>query len=186
MQNPVHHLTNQSFQLQFNPQKIKRAKNPDYLRKCINNGIKYIPRLLRIILLHRELPPWIIMRMRRHKHLQLLRIPLIPFITHLPPLLPRPSIHIQELYPIVQLLRRHIHLRLQHHSVVLVRHFPSSRLSRGLEREARCAETGPGGFVEVGRDGSRNAVPEDHEEEEDEGDDEPDREEVCEDEVFQG
>lgn len=38
----------------------------------------------------------------------------------------------------------------------------------------------------MGRDGSRNAVPEDHEEEEDEGDDEPDGEEVGEDEVFQG
>ena len=38
----------------------------------------------------------------------------------------------------------------------------------------------------MGRDGSRIVVPEDHEEEEDEGDNEPDGEEVCEDEVFEG
>ena len=31
----------------------------------------------------------------------------------------------------------------------------------------------------MGRDGSWNAVPKDHEEEEDVGDDEPDGEEVC-------
>ena len=37
----------------------------------------------------------------------------------------------------------------------------------------------------MGRDGSWNAVPEDHEEEENEGDDELDGEEVCEDEVFE-
>ena len=34
----------------------------------------------------------------------------------------------------------------------------------------------------MGRDGSRNAVPKDHEEEEDE----PDGKEVCKDEVFEG
>ena len=38
----------------------------------------------------------------------------------------------------------------------------------------------------MGRDGSQNAVLEDHKEEEDEGDDEPDGEEVCKDEVFEG
>ena len=38
----------------------------------------------------------------------------------------------------------------------------------------------------MGRDGSWNAVPKDHEEEEDVGDDEPDGEEVCKDEVFEG
>ena len=38
----------------------------------------------------------------------------------------------------------------------------------------------------MGRDGSQNVVPKDHEEEEDVGDDEPDGEEVCINEVFEG
>jgi hypothetical protein len=47
--------------------------------------------------------------MRHHKNLQFLTIPFVPFVAHSPPLLPRPTILIQELDSIIQTLCGYIH-----------------------------------------------------------------------------
>jgi hypothetical protein len=145
-----------SIRPQFNLEMIKN-KNPLHLRKRLNNGIKYEPGLPLIVLLHRELPTRIVVRMGHHKHLQLLRVPLVPLVAHPPPLFPRPTIDIQELNPVVQFLRRDIHRGAQNGVVqgvgFSVNGFPGLREPRG-----------PG--LEVGRDGSGHAVAEHDDEEE--------------------
>lgn len=118
------------------------------------------------------------MRMRHHKDLQLLRIPLVSFIGHLPTLLPRATVHIRELNLVVQALGRDIHGGGGSGDV--------SRNGLPVTRFSLLGESGRGpGFVQGG-DRLRDAVAEDDEEEEEEGDGEADGEEVLEEEVPKG
>lgn len=134
-----------------------------------------MPGLPSIVLLDSELPTRIVMRMGHHKDLQLLRVPLVPFIAHLPPLLPSTPIHIQELNLIIQILGRDIN--------------PSSSLVAGVNQR-RLPVNGIPGLRNSGRaplemrgDGFGDAVTVNNEEEEEEGRHEADGEEIREDEV---
>lgn len=75
-----------------------------HLGKRLDDGIKYMARLPIVVLFDGELPTRIVMRMRHHENLQFLRIPLVPFVIHYPTLFPRPTILIQELDLVVQIL----------------------------------------------------------------------------------
>ncbi|GER29449.1 cysteine/Histidine-rich C1 domain family protein [Striga asiatica] len=92
-----------------------------------------MPRLPIIILLNGQLPPRIIVRVRHHEHLQFLLIPLIPLVTHAPPLLPRAAILVQELDLIIQLLGSDIHSGRQKNGVV------RGLLRNGLARPGRAS-----------------------------------------------
>lgn len=121
------------------------------------------------------------MRVRNHKHLQLLGVPLVPFVGHPPPLLPGPTIHILELNRVVQIFRRDVHRGSQ--NGVLGCGF-------GQHRFPVNGFPGPGeawrlGF-EVGGDGPGHAVAEDDEQEKEKRDREADSQEVGENEVAYG
>lgn len=116
------------------------------------------------------------MRMRYHKNLQFLFIPLIPLITHAPPLLPRPAVLIHKLDLIIQLLGSNIHIRRQNGPVWRLVHERLPR-SRGAPPRRRRSQ------LERPRDGGEA---EQDEEEEDEGDAEADREEIRDDEIAEG
>lgn len=75
----------------------------------MHNGIKYMPRLSIIVLVHSELPSRIVMRVRHHEHLQLLRVPLVSPVRHTPPLLPRAAVDVQKLNLVVQRLGGDVH-----------------------------------------------------------------------------
>ena len=122
------------------------------------------------------------MRVRHHEDLQLLLLPLVSFIRHLPPLLPRTSVYVLELDPIVQILRSDIHDGGDGERIVYV-----SPVDDTLPRlhESVGSGGGGGGGEEAGGDRFRDAEVEEREEEEEEGDGESDEEEVGEEEVYE-
>lgn len=119
------------------------------------------------------------MRMRDQEHLQPLLVPLVPLVTHPPPLLPRAAVDVQELDLVVQVLSRDVDLGAEGGVVDALDE--GDRLA-GLEGPA----VGCGGGAEAGRDGLGDAEEEEGEEEEEEGGGEGDGDEVGEDEVDQG
>lgn len=127
-----------------------------------------MPRLPIIVLLDSELPSRIIMRMRHHKHLQFLLIPLVPFISHTPSLLPRAAILIQELDLIIEVFGSNIHSACQNG---VVRRLVEERLSRPDRASSGC------GRAKNNRLGDSGEAKDDEKEEE-EGETEADSEEV--------
>lgn len=94
--------------LQTYPLRIQNFQNPYNLRERFHDSIKDMPGLLIVILLDGQLPSRVIMRVRNHKDLQLLPVPLITPVRDPPPLLPRAAIIVPELDPIIKLLRRDV------------------------------------------------------------------------------
>lgn len=88
----------------MNRRRIQKERANFDFGESINDGIQNMSGLVIVVLLHGHLPPGVIVRVRHHKHLELLRVPLVPPVLHLPPLLPRPAINIRELDPVVQIL----------------------------------------------------------------------------------
>ena len=135
-----------------------------------------MPGLPLIVLSHRELPTGIVMRVRHHNHLQLLRVPLVAFVTDSPSLLPRPAVDVGEFNLVVKLLGGDVHSGAG--DVVVLAGFSGDGLTWWLGG----ADRRPG-VLEAGGDRVRDAVAEEEEEEEEEGDGEADGEEVGEEEV---